>query len=157
MTACGASSTTWRRRRRARCELSLHTEGDLLGEWDQLRLEQGVIHLVSNALRFGFGRPIQLELRRKGDEVWLDVRDHGPGIPPADLARIFRRFERTLSSLDAGGLGLGLYFIHEIATAHGGSITVESIPGDGACFRLRLPVRPPAAAPVRETTTPKGD
>ncbi len=142
---------------RARCELSLHTEGDLVGKWDQLRLEQAVIHLVSNALKFGFGKPIQLELRRQGDEVWLDVRDHGPGMPPADLDRIFGRFERASSSLSSGGLGLGLYFIHEIAAAHGGSITVENIPGDGACFRLRLPVRPPAATAVRETTTPKGN
>jgi PAS domain S-box-containing protein len=131
---------------RARCELSLHTEGDLVGKWDQLRIEQAVIHLVSNALKFGFGKPVQLELRRKGDEVWLDVRDHGPGVPPADVDRIFGRFERATSSLNSGGLGLGLYFIHEIAAAHGGSISVENIPGEGACFQLRLPVRPPPAA-----------
>jgi PAS domain S-box-containing protein len=143
---------------RARCEVSLHTEGDLIGQWDQLRLEQAVINLISNALKYGFGKPIQLRLRRQGEEVWLDVRDHGPGIPAADLDRIFGRFERTSSSLNSGGLGLGLYFIHEIAAAHGGSITVQNIPGEGACFQLRLPVRPPAAAAVRDpTTTPKGN
>jgi PAS domain S-box-containing protein len=142
---------------RARCELSLHTEGDVVGKWDQMRLEQAVIHLVSNALKFGFGKPIQLELSRRGDEVWLDVRDHGPGVPPADLDRIFGRFERASSSLNSGGLGLGLYFIHEIAAAHGGSISVENIPGDGACFQLRLPVRPPAALADRDASTEKGN
>jgi signal transduction histidine kinase len=84
------------------------------------------------------------------------VRDHGPGISPADLERIFGRFERT-SSLSSGGLGLGLYFIHEIAAAHSGSISVENIPGDGACFQLRLPVRPPPAEPTGEATQPKGN
>ena len=142
---------------RARSELSLHTEGDLVGKWDQMRLEQAVINLVSNALKFGFGKPIQLELRRRGDEVSLDVRDHGPGVPPTDLDRIFGRFERSSSSLNSGGLGLGLYFIHEIAAAHGGSISVESIPGEGACFQLRLPVRPPAAPAARDTSTAKGN
>jgi len=142
---------------RARCELSLHTEGDLVGRWDQMRIEQAVIHLVSNALKFGFGKPVQLELRRKGDEVWLDVRDHGPGVPPADMDRIFGRFERSSASLNSGGLGLGLYFIHEIAAAHGGSISVENVPGEGACFQLRLPVRPPSAPPARDATTTKGN
>ncbi len=144
---------------RARCELSLHTEGDLVGRWDQSRLEQAVTNLVSNAFKYGLGKPVELVLRRHADEVWLDVRDHGPGIPEPDMSRIFRRFERATSPLNSGGLGLGLYFIHEIAAAHGGSIHAENIPGGGACFQLRLPVRARALGPSSsaEPTSSKGN
>ncbi len=142
---------------RAGCELSLHTEGDLSGRWDQLRVEHAVTNLVSNALKYGAGKPVQLALYRRDDEVVLDVRDRGPGVPESHQGRIFGRFERETSSLNPGGLGLGLYFIQEIAAAHGGSISVENIPGDGACFHLRLPVRPATNALVPDAGSTKGN
>jgi signal transduction histidine kinase len=70
------------------------------------------------------------------------VRDHGIGIDPADQRQIFERFERAVSSRNYGGLGLGLYIVKRIVEAHGGSIRVESTPGEGAAFHVELPVRP---------------
>jgi signal transduction histidine kinase len=65
------------------------------------------------------------------------------GIAPADLERIFGRFERAVSVRNYGGLGLGLYMTREIAERLGGSVRAESKPGEGAAFTIRLPIKPP--------------
>jgi len=71
----------------------------------------------------------------------LRVTDHGIGIAPHDQLRIFQRFERAASTSNYGGFGLGLWISREIVAAHGGSIQVESAPGAGATFILKLPLR----------------
>jgi hypothetical protein len=76
----------------------------------------------------------------------LQVCDEGPGIPEADLSRIFNRFERAASTHDYGGLGLGLYVARQIAEAHGGTIVAANVPRGGACFTVRLPLREPTRA-----------
>src|SRR5207237_1016859 len=76
------------------------------GSWDRLRLEQVLVNLLSNAIKYGAGRPVEVTVRRDGEEALLIVRDHGPGIPPGDLARIFGRFERAASMRNYGGMGL---------------------------------------------------
>jgi signal transduction histidine kinase len=116
----------------------------ILGYWDRERVEQMIGNLLSNALKYGTGKPIDVEL--SSDGVWADVtvRDRGMGIAPADLERIFGRFERAVSVRNYGGLGLGLYMTREIAARHGGSVRATSQPGEGAAFTIRLPVKRPA-------------
>ncbi len=132
------------------CDLSFSTTGSVLGCWDRLRLEQVVLNLASNALRYGAGGPIGIAVSREGAEAVLEVSDGGPGIPVEDLTRIFGRFERAASLRHHGGLGLGLYVSREIVEAHGGTIAARNLPRGGACFTVRLPVeaRQRPATPV---------
>jgi PAS domain S-box-containing protein len=110
------------------------------GNWDRARLEQIVTNLLANAIKYGEGKPIDVTVGASGDRALLVVRDRGIGIAPEDAQRIFDRFERATPAHSYGGLGLGLYIAQQIATAHGGKITVESAPGQGATFTLALPL-----------------
>ncbi len=111
------------------------------GQWDRLRIGQIATNLLSNAIKYGAGKPVAVETARAGERAILVVRDRGIGIAPADQRQIFERFERAVSSRNYGGLGLGLYIVRRIVEAHGGSIRVESQPGEGAAFFVDLPLR----------------
>ena len=116
------------------------------GYWDRLRISQVVTNLLANAVKYGGGKGVEVEYgTRGGDAAFLVVRDHGIGIDPSDQPQIFERFERAVSSRNYGGLGLGLYIVKRIVEAHGGTIGVESKPGEGAIFRVELPLRPALA------------
>jgi signal transduction histidine kinase len=133
---------------RAECAVTLTApEGPLVGRWDAIRLEQVVGNLLSNAMKYGARKPLELVL--EGDErlARLRVRDQGIGIAEEDRARIFERFERAVSVRHYGGFGLGLWIVREIVQALGGTITVESAPGKGSTFTVTLPRDPPDAAP----------
>jgi PAS domain S-box-containing protein len=135
----------------AECTLTLETEAPLWGEWDRLRLDQLLMNLLSNALKYAAGTPVLVRLRAlEGERVELEVTDQGPGIPEDSLTRIFERFERASSMRNYGGLGLGLYVNQQIATAHGGTIDGRNLPGGGAAFRVVLPrkVPPTASSPA---------
>ncbi|WP_257454666.1 hybrid sensor histidine kinase/response regulator [Archangium lipolyticum] len=120
--------------------LNVHLESPLTGCFDRDRMEQVVHHLLSNALKFGQGRPVEVSLRSDGSgAAVLSVVDHGIGIPPADRARIFERFERAVSVKNFGGLGLGLWVTRQVVEAHQGAIRVEDTPGGGATFHIQLP------------------
>ncbi len=121
------------------------------GEWDRLRIDQIVTNLVSNALKYGAGAPIDIEAGSDGDLAILKVRDRGVGIPLAEQSRIFQRFERASTGRSVSGLGLGLYIVRQIVDAHGGRIEVASRPGQGSTFTVMLPLREPAVA-VRQAT-----
>lgn len=125
---------------RSQCALELLAEGDVVGYWDRLRIEQAIHHLLANAMKYGAGKPIQLEVRQLDRRAQLRIRDHGIGIDPDKVARIFGRFERAVSSRAYGGLGLGLYIVHQIVAAHGGQVQVDSRPGSGSVFTLELPL-----------------
>jgi PAS domain S-box-containing protein len=116
---------------------------DLAGTWDRLRLEQILNNLISNAVKYGPGKPIRVRITADPTSVRLEVSDHGIGIKPEDTERIFERFERAVSSRNYGGLGLGLWITHEIVTGLGGAIGVTSEPGQGSTFTVELPRRPP--------------
>jgi signal transduction histidine kinase len=134
------------------CSLTMRAEGTFVGAWDQLRVEQAVTNLLSNAIKYGAGTPVNVDLRREADDVVLEVRDHGPGIPDSEIERIFGRFERAASVRNYGGLGLGLYLIQEIVDAHGGTVNVRNAAGGGACFQLRLPMHALTTDAVFETS-----
>ncbi len=115
------------------------------GCWDRLRVSQVVTNLLSNAVKYGGGKPVEVEFGPRADRAWLQVRDRGIGIEPGDLSQIFERFERAVSSRNYGGLGLGLYIVKRIVESHGGTIRVDSTPGEGSAFVVELPLRPAVA------------
>ncbi len=131
---------------KARCELFVDCSGPIVGAWDRLRIEQALTNMLTNAIKYGAGRPVRVAVRQVDADVMVEVRDHGPGIPEAERQRLFQRFERAASIRNYGGLGLGLYLIQAIVDAHGGSVTAENVTDGGARFQIMLPLRP--AAPV---------
>ncbi len=109
---------------------------------DKIRLEQVIINIVSNAIKYtGEGGRIRLALRDAGKNIEISVADNGMGIPKEDLPRLFERFYRVekARSSDKGGTGLGLAIAKEFALAHGGDIRVESQLGKGTVFTVVLP------------------
>jgi PAS domain S-box-containing protein len=125
----------------ARCKLNWSEHGDTTGTWDRLRVEQICRNLLSNACRFGAGHPIEVSVSADHDFATLRVRDHGVGIASNQQARIFERFERGVEQR-SGGFGIGLWIVRNICVAMGGTVTVQSELGDGACFTVMLPRRP---------------
>jgi signal transduction histidine kinase len=117
-------------------------EGSLpvYGNWDWLRIEQVLMNLLMNAVKYGNKKPIQVSLSPFDHSVQIVVRDHGVGIPKVDQERIFKRFERAISENEASGLGLGLYIAKSIVELHGGQILVKSEAGEGAEFTVILPL-----------------
>lgn len=113
----------------------------LEGVWDRARLDQVLTNLLSNALKYGRGTPVRVELSREADLARLDVGDEGVGVDPDDHGRIFERFERASSARPFSGLGVGLWIVRTIVEAHGGSVHVDSRLGEGATFRVELPIR----------------
>jgi PAS domain S-box-containing protein len=110
-----------------------------VGNWDRERLEQVVSNLVSNAVKYGDGKPIDVSVRAEGGHARLIVRDRGLGIAARDHDRIFGRFERASSSGNFGGIGLGLWIVKQIVGVFGGAVQVESALGVGAVFTVELP------------------
>jgi signal transduction histidine kinase len=134
--------------RRVESPLLLRESGPITGQWDLERIEQMLGNLLSNALKYGVGHPIEVDIRSQDGWAEMSMIDHGMGISPTDLERIFGRFERAVSVRNFGGLGLGLYITREIAQSHGGSIRAESTPGQGSTFTIRLPLGAPRPAPT---------
>lgn len=122
------------------CELRVSAQAGLWGRWDRARVEQAVAALVSNALKFGPGKPVEVEVAREGPVGRVRVLDRGIGIPEGQAERIFERFGRAVSSRSYGGLGLGLYLARRAAEAHGGRAWAETREGGGARFTLELPL-----------------
>jgi PAS domain S-box-containing protein len=126
----------------AGCETSLQAPPHLEATVDPLRIEQALVNLLTNAIKYAPKKPIEVAVSQEADRAVLTVRDHGEGIADADRERIFKRYERVGSTANVGGLGLGLFITRQIADAHGGSVQVESAPGQGAAFTIRVPLRP---------------
>lgn len=131
--------------RESRATSSVDIPEDLpLIEADAFRIEQAIFNLVENAIKYGDkpGNKISIDAVVKGHEVIINVRDNGPGIPLSDQPHIFERFYRVQKdrSRDAGGTGLGLSIVKHTVQAHGGSVSVRSLPGSGASFSVVLPL-----------------
>ncbi|CAM3835447.1 hybrid sensor histidine kinase/response regulator [Corallococcus soli] len=126
--------------RAAGCELRQSARQGLWGTWDRLRVDQAVAALISNALKFSPGRPVEVDVGRAGGFARIQVRDRGIGVPVDQVERIFERFGRAVSSHSYGGLGLGLYLTRRAAEAHGGRAWAEPGQAEGARFTLELPL-----------------
>lgn len=119
--------------------IAIHAPDPTFGEFDQLRVHQAIVNLLSNALKYGDGKPIEVSVRpieKDGRKAEVSVRDHGIGIAPEQQERIFKRFERVGNDPNITGLGLGLYIVRQIVEAHGGTISVESEPRKGSVFTI---------------------
>jgi PAS domain S-box-containing protein len=117
--------------------------GDGHGTWDPARLAQVVSNLVANALEHGARQaPVRVSVAGDADDVVLKVENQGPPIPPDLLTVLFEPFCRGSARRDASharGLGLGLYIVSQVVSAHGGAVTVESTGERGTTFTVRLP------------------
>jgi PAS domain S-box-containing protein len=147
---------------RSGCSLKVSGLEPQRGRWDRFRLEQIVTNLLSNAMKYGAGRPIEIDLSGTGESVRFEIRDQGIGIAPDKQSRIFDRFERAVSGRHYGGLGLGLWIVRQIVDALGGTIAVRSSPGEGSAFTVELPrvgaetiERPAAAPPMGDDELPE--
>ncbi|MCP2067692.1 UNVERIFIED_ORG: signal transduction histidine kinase [Pseudomonas reinekei] len=124
----------------AETSVTLDAEQPVIGNWDEFRIEQVISNLLTNALRYGAKSPVSVKVYSEGGQALVDVRDQGIGISEENLTRIFQQFERVSARQAVAGLGLGLFISEQIVTAHGGTITVQSRIGEGALFRVCLPL-----------------
>ena len=116
-----------------------------LAEVDPRRMEQVFENLLENAVRHAMSHEVAITIaaQRLDEEIEIVFSDNGPGIPYGDQPHIFERFYRVQkdrSRTRGGGTGLGLSIVKHIVLAHDGSVTVESVPGQGAAFKIRLPI-----------------
>jgi signal transduction histidine kinase len=124
----------------AESTLSFTAEGPVMGTWDEFRIEQVVVNLLTNALRYGSHNPIEVRVYCEKGQARVDVLDHGIGVSEENQKRIFQQFERVSASHVIAGLGLGLFISEQIVAAHGGSISIDSEEGKGSLFRVSLPL-----------------
>lgn len=127
----------------ADCTVTTSLDSDVIGFWDRYRIEQVMANLLTNAIKYGRGFPVKLEVTKSKDQKFaiLKVRDHGMGIAAENHDKIFNRFERVVSANEVSGLGLGLYITKDIILNHNGSIRVESALNEGSEFIVELPLR----------------
>ncbi|KPU53842.1 response regulator [Pseudomonas fluorescens] len=125
----------------AEASVTLDAEQPVIGNWDEFRIEQVISNLLTNALRYGARSPVSVKVYSEGSTALVDVQDQGIGISEENQQRIFQQFERISARHAVAGLGLGLFISEQIVTAHGGTITVQSRIGEGALFRVCLPLQ----------------
>lgn len=123
----------------AGCSVALSETKPFHCSCDPLRIEQVITNLIENAIKYGGGKPIGVRFHESPESVSFVVCDEGVGVIKEDQERIFGQFERSANGTGVPGLGLGLYIASEIVAAHQGKITLESEPGEGACFTVILP------------------
>jgi PAS domain S-box-containing protein len=124
----------------AQCVLTVEAPVPVEGPWDEAALEEVLHRLLSNALKFGAGRPVTVRVAAEAGQALLSVVDEGPGVPEAERVRIFERFSRGVSVSHYGGLGLGLHRVRTLVEGMGGRVEVERGLEGGARFVVRLPL-----------------
>lgn len=125
--------------RRTGTEVIVESADAQRGEWDVVHLDTIISNLVTNANKYAPGRPVTIAITGSRDVVRIEVSDRGPGIAPADRARVFERFGRGRGMSAVGGLGIGLWMARALVEAHGGGITCEDRRGGGTTFLVELP------------------
>jgi signal transduction histidine kinase len=128
---------------KAGCSVTLAGDGDGVGQWNRERLRLVITNLLSNAAKYGPGKPIEIDILPAAASVEIRVTDHGIGIAREVQHRIFERFERAVSEREYGGFGLGLWIVKRIVSGFGGKVEVASEPGRGSTFTVTLPRHPP--------------
>lgn len=124
---------------RAGSSLRLENSGPIPGDYDVFRVDQIATNLLSNAIRYGRGKPIVVRASAQDGRARFSVEDGGIGIAPQDQGRIFQQYERASSSTNYAGLGLGLWISRQLAEAMGGTISFRSQEGVGSVFSVELP------------------
>lgn len=122
-------------------KVNFSSDGDANGVLDAFRIEQVITNLLTNALKFGVGSPVDVKISVEDSEALLTIRDYGQGISESFKPKLFQQFERGISANEVSGLGLGLYICKQIVEAHQGQIWMESREGEGATSFVKLPLR----------------
>jgi signal transduction histidine kinase len=122
-------------------QIRLVVRGPAIVSMDELRVDQVITNLLSNAIKYGENKPIEVRLSTLDDWIEVAIADRGTGIPEADQERVFERFERVELDKSQSGFGLGLWISRRIVLAMGGVITLDSEPGKGSTFTVKLPRR----------------
>jgi signal transduction histidine kinase len=125
--------------KKSNCVVSLSYHTEVRGLWDEFRIEQVIVNLLTNALKYGAEKPVIIEVRAHNSEAVFSIKDFGIGIGSEDQSKIFERFERAVSAKSYNGLGLGLFIVKEILELHQGKIRVESQLDHGSTFYVSLP------------------
>ena len=120
--------------------ITFETMDEVSGWWDPVRLDTIITNVLSNAIKFGPGKPITVSVQRVGDAATLTVRDQGIGMSADERARLFRKFSRVAPKENYGGFGLGLWIVEQLVRAHGGSVALESEKGQGTTVTVVLPI-----------------
>ncbi len=120
--------------------LIIKSSGPIIGKWDPERIEQVILNLLNNAVKFGKGLPIEISLGQDKGQVTIDIKDSGIGIELSEQEKIFAEFGRGVTTNEYTGLGLGLFITKQIVDAHGGHIEVQSDVDEGSLFRVTLPL-----------------
>ena len=123
----------------AKIKISLDQSRKIYGEWDRYGLEQVVLNLLMNAMKYGKDKPIRIDVGETGVHAYITVKDEGIGISESNQARIFERFERVQADNKINGLGLGLFISKSIVDAHNGEIRLKSELDKGSEFTVILP------------------
>jgi two-component system OmpR family sensor kinase len=113
--------------------------GPVWGNFDISRVDQVFTNLLTNAIRYGRGKPIVVGAVSEGEKARFWVEDQGIGIPPEHQRRIFQQYERAAPSRNYGGLGLGLWISRQLVDAMGGTISVRSEADAGSTFTVEIP------------------
>ncbi len=125
-----------------RYKIKMNSSKKIVGKWDKNRVEQAITNLVSNAIKYGRGQPIEIKLENSGNLARFIIHDHGIGIPKEDQKILFDKFTRSMTSQEyRKGLGVGLYITYQIIQAHKGEIRVSSTQGKGTTFIVDLPLK----------------
>ncbi len=124
---------------RGQVKLELDVDPHIVGNWDEQRIEQVFVNLVSNIVKYAPKTEAKISARLTADSAVIQVEDHGPGIAPDNQTRLFDSFERA-APRGVSGLGLGLYIVKRIIDRHGGDIQIQSRLGQGTCFNISLPL-----------------
>jgi signal transduction histidine kinase len=121
-------------------QVMFKAQKSIIGFWDKIRIEQAASNLISNAIKYGEKKPIEVTVKRHGNTAEILIEDHGIGISKKKQKDIFGLFERGVSSEDYKGLGVGLYITEQIIRAHKGTIHVSSKENGGTKFIVKLPI-----------------
>lgn len=123
--------------------VSFEPKEKIVGSWDKIRIEQAVSNFISNALKYGNHKPIEIKTSKGKNTAELSIKDNGIGISKQQQKIIFELFQRAVTPEQYKGLGVGLYITQKIISAHGGSVEVNSNPNKGSEFTMKLPLKRP--------------
>jgi signal transduction histidine kinase len=125
---------------RAGCPLRVSILPDAVGWWDPVAIQQIVENILSNALKFGAGHPVEIKMVKDGPAISLMIVDQGPGITQEDLKKVFAPFTVVMARASGGGFGVGLWVVSQLVNKMQGRISVDSAPGRGTRVTITLPI-----------------